>query len=588
MMSLLSNFVNYVTSPLYTLVSSPTWFFSAPGKIFGLSVPWRVGAFTGLSLTVIVSVVGLLQVYYPDLFGQEVMFVANDKPQYWALIAILVLAFSIVTGLATHFWLMDVPSRYPLIDNAWKRGVAELQVAGIELTEIPLFLICGIPDTAGATSLMQGSGLTLVIKPPENESQPLLWFTAEKDGDLAIFLFLCTCCQTSLMSAGRGLEKEKAVKGGRSDNAGARGTIEEAVQSEEYGGFHSIASSSEGRRPQASVMDLDTGSDFGGGKTEPIAAGRQQAARNTIDDDSESPSTIVSAPRIAAGVSRLSASSAKAAEEELQYVCRKLRIARQPFCPCNGVVSSVPFELLKSGGDGQGKNLGQATRTDLKHLTSELGLRTHAIAVVHGLDGDDDFRTFVKRMREFQSAADVDRRLGKGLNPWAEGSEGSVDLIEQVAHCSCDAFQRLIYKFFSSTQSLKKVDNGQLYRFLANIRGRVEVNLTGWLVEGFATHEDKDGQPTDAEGLPQFAGCYFVAAQPQTSDVEDEERLFAHVPGVFERLYELEGEIEWTRAASDRDTAYRFAANVFFLLTLAGILAIVVGLYGFLGKNSSS
>ena len=535
----LSNFVNHIR-PLYTVVSSPTWYFSAPGKILGLSVPWRVGAFTGLSLTVIVSVVSALQVYNPDLFGKALQFTTNDRLKYLGLIAPLVLAFSVLTGLSTQFWLMGFPRRFPLIDNAWKRGLAELQMEGIELTEVPLFLICGIADTAGATALMQASGLRLGIRPTKSESQPLLWFTADKDGELAIFLFLCTCCHTSSISSGRGLDKETIVKRAAS-NSGRRGTPSDNA-------------------PRGTI----------------------QENVHSVDFDDADPSGIVDAPRQTSDVSRPSTKSAKVALQELQYVCRKLRTTRQPFCACNGLVSTVHFQTLKADeGEGQGKNLGQATRMNLELLTRELGLRTHVLALVHGLDDDNDFRSYLQRMREFRNG-DIDRRLGKGLSTWAAVS---TDVLKEVAHSSCDAFERLIYKFFSSTQSLKKTDNGELYRFMANIRGPVEANLTDWLVEGFATHETKPGEPVDPDGLPQFAGCYFVAAQPQTFEVTDEERLCAHAPGVFERLYELKGEIEWTQAAADRDTAYGAAANILFLATLAGILTIVVGLFGFLGNS---
>ena len=527
----LSNFVNLIR-PVYAVVSSPTWYFSAPGKILGLSVPWRVGAFTGLSLTFIVSVVGGLQVYNEDLFGKALLFSTHANLQYLGLVAALLLAFSVVTGLSTQFWLMGFPRRFPLIDNAWNRGIAELQIAGIDLAHVPVFLVCGIADTDGATSLMQASGLRLGIRPTKSESRPLLWFTAEKDGEQAIFLFLCTCCQTSLITAERRLEIETTVKSTPADNA-RRDTIRE--------NFHSVG----------------------------------------FDDSNFQ--EAVDVPRQTPDVPRPSTKNAQVALKELQYVCRKLRTARQPFGACNGLVSTVHFQTLKADeSEGQGKNLGQATRSDLNLLTCELGLRTHVLALVHGLDEDPDFRSYFERMREFRFA-DVDRRLGKGISTWAEVS---TEVLKEVAHCSCDAFERLVYKFFSSTQSLKKADNCQLFRYMANIRGPVEANLTDWLVEGFATHENKDEQPVDPhpQELPQFAGCYFVAAERQTYEVNDEERLCAHAPGLFERLYDLKGEIEWTQAAADRDTSYTAAANLLFLMTLAGIVTIAVGLFVFWGK----
>ena len=452
----------------------------------------------------------------------------------------------------------------------------EFHANGIDIADYPLFLIEGMLDTSNANALMQASGLKLIIKPTESGSQPLLWYAAEKDGDLAIFLFLCSCCQTSLMSGGRGLEQEKAVAGNRGD-AAVYGSLVQA--DDEQPGFnnplHSIQPV-QNRGRQVSNQSLQSLGSDNYDEDSKSGKGRTAVGQQTIGDDEPRSHAPVSRP--VSSSLRLQKKASETAKAELGHVCHLLRNARQPYIPCNGLISTIPFEMLRVDGNGQqGKNLGEVTRSDLKVLTEELGLRVHVLALVHGLDADEDFRVFIKRMRDFQTAADVDRRLGKGLSAWAEGG---AEMIESVADCSCDAFQRLIYKFLSSTHSLRKVDNGQLFRFLAKIRGKVVGNLKEWLVEGFAPREENNGQPIDLIELPQFAGCYFVAAQPLPPEVNNEEPLFAHVPGVFERLFELEGEIEWSPAAAANDMAYRFWANAFFLLTLAAILTIVIGLFG--------
>lgn len=580
MMSLFANFLSYITSPIYSLISTPTWFFSAPGKIWGFSVPWRVAVFTGLLLSVLVGVLIFGQTH--QWFGDEQIFnITEDFGRTIALVAVLVIAFSVGVGFATHFWLMEVASRFPLIDEAWKTGIAELRANGIDITDVPLFLILGVPDTLGANAMMQASGLTLGVKPNDTGTKPLLWYTAERNGNLGIFLFLTSCCQTSLMSSGRGLISERGGKEAPA-NQFAGQTIQGGLQSYDFGAMQSmqLVNEDSGYSDSGVVPYNESAMHSMDGDFEPRQKGRpQQAAMRTIDDI---PSDTRSKPEQRSdNVQHLGQSQAKLANDQLQHVCRRLLTARQPYCPCNGVVATVPFQMLKADGEKQGKYLGEATHADLTTLTRELGLRAHAIAVVHGLESDDDFRVFIKRMRDFQSSADIERRLGKGISTWVDFNS---ETIESVTACACDAFQRLIYKFFSSTQSIKKVDNGQLYRFLAKIRGNVVGNLSGWLSNGFAPQdEDQDGRPRDLATLPQFAGCYFVAAQSQSPDSVDEDRLYAHVPGLFEKVFELESEIEWTGEAITRDNAYAYTANVFFLLTLVAIAIAVVGFFGIAG-----
>ena len=585
MINLLSNFLSYITAPLYTLISTPTWFFRAPGKFMGMSIPWRVAIFIGICLTIMISTLVVMQLW--GLFGAEHQFPAqNNAVTFTLLMLFLVVATSVVSGLATHFWLMDIPSRYPEIDRAWNEGVSELRSFGIELTDYPLFLVLGIVDQASCLALMKASKMTLGVQPKSDRSKPLYWFSAEKDGETSIFLFLSTCCQTSLLSGGRGMKEDVAEVKGPAKGGKPQGSPYETINSSDgdgdsavnsIGAMHSFGAGSD-IDPLSSAEEFD--SDMGGPRhsladfDDAPARGGGRSPMQTInsDDEDDRGAVAVAAPSTTRGIQSLNAKMADQAGEELRYVCRRLRAAREPFCPFNSAIVSVPFPMLKSAGDKQGSNLGKATRSDLTVLTTESGLRSHVISMIHGMENDDDFRVFINRMREFDSPAEVDRRIGKGLSAW---SVLNTETIMDVGSCACDAFQKLIYKYFSITNSLKKVNNGQLYRFLAKIRGPVGNNLNTWLVEGFAPSQDQDGRPTNATEWPQLAGCYFVAAQPTSIDDKSEEGLYAHVPGVFGRLNELEGEIEWTPATLRGDKAHRDIARSLSVVILIGILAVV-------------
>ena len=580
MLNRLSRVVSPVAAPLYPLVRYPAWIFSAPGTHFGFSVPSRVAMFAGLSLTVIVSILYELQKR-----GQiQGILPALNPTAFFCLAAVVILGVACASGLAVRHWLMNSSVRCPQIDLAWQQGLEEFLASEIELQEAPLFLFLGFPDFVSTTSFMQASGLKFDIQPVASGiTPPFLWFSGEKDGNRANYLFLNTCCQTSLMSGRRGLDQSSKGLTSNVDDA-PRGTLEDAVGSIDD-------------RPQMSIQtdrdpdneEIDPDESIGDRNThefeDEIEVGKESAfdippgaGWKTIDSDepSNTPQFLPSVSKTVYFVERLTDAETNRARTELRRVCHLIKTSRGLKCPINGVISTVPFQMLASEGDSQGRALGDATRDDLKIVMHELGMRAHIIALVHGLDVEEDFRVFVKRMREFQSASDVERRIGKGLGAWVEINR---ETVESLAICACDAFQRLIYKFFSSTQSLKRVDNGNLYRFLAKIRGKIEGNLKGWLGQAFAPQSDGQEDPADSDSTLQLAGCYFVAAQPPGEEANDEDRLFAHVPGVFERLAELEREIAWTKSEIEIDSVYRNLTNLIVLLTLASLIVVGISLF---------
>lgn len=466
--------------------------------------------------------------------------------------------------------------RFPDLDQAWKHGLAELRAKEIALADTPLFLILGLPNTASVHAMMRASRLNLGVKPTEDNFNPLLWFSAEKDGHTVIFLFLTACCQTSRLSSGYKLNCEPVQSDAPDDDSAALETIQNVNMASDFISIENLQpvdnpgaqSGGSGHSPSASQKPV------------PIPQMAESSSNDTAvkalgDLLKESGTTDFLV------VKRIFDEDVARIKERLKYVCHLLRVERQPRCAFNGIMATVPFNLLMVNGDEQGRVLGTATHEDLQIITNETGVCAHVIAMVHGLDADEDFRVFVKRMREFQSAADVHRRLGKGVNPWSMGSENDQELVKAAAHAACDAFQRTIYKFFSATQSLKKIDNGQLYRFLAKIRGKVRGNLVSWLVNALVSHDRGNWKEQNNNRLPQLAGCYFVAAQPASDDVSEKERFFAHVPGVFDRLmFDLPDKIEWTPEAVAKNRTYLVWANSLCVLFFA-LLILAVGLICF-------
>lgn len=441
----------------------------------------------------------------------------------------------VVLGVCYACWLRGVGSVDSSIRTAWNQGIAELRRNGIKISDRPLYLVLGISDVDGADALMQASGLRLGVRPPEGRQMPLLWYTAEDHEQNAIFLFLCTCCQTGLLSAIRfpkgnhpgGISDQLSRTLNTISDVTSSFGIQDETPSEEFDvlGFSDVANSGD------RVVDLNC-------------------------------------------------ATVRLAHDQLKYVSRLLRQARDPDYACEGVILTVPYALLREGCDSQCQVLGDLCRSDLAVLTRETGMRSHVISVVHGIERDRDFHVFVKRMREFQSSTDIDRRLGRGLPPW---SDGTTEVVASVAEGACETVQRLIDRYLSTTQTLKKIDNGQLYRFLSRIRGSFCVGLKSWLCRVFV-QSDRETQSHKANlTLPSLAGCYFLAAEPRTVGVPDDDRLFAHVPGVFSKLSELKEHVEWSASVLESDRRCDIAARIFFYGTLAVVAIWLLGLSGGIG-----
>lgn len=225
---------------------------------------------------------------------------------------------------------------------------------------------------------------------------------------------------------------------------------------------------------------------------------------------------------------------------------------------------------------GQATVLEDVTRSDSRQLTLDVGLRAHVTALVTGLEADDDFAVFVRRTAEMQELKGkspqsyLDTRFGKGLQSWVEPK---LERVEQLAQCACASFESQIYQCFRATLALSKTDNGQLYRFLARIGGKLAPSLQEWLVSGFATRGD--GEHVDRRDLPMFSGCYLVATAPGSADTGEDERLSAFVPGVFDKLFDTMGDIEWTDDSLNLNRRYLRASRFLFFLTAIGWAIII-------------
>ena len=107
---------------------------------------------------------------------------------HWILEILLLFAIPLLLYFAIQIWSRKLEGQFPDIDRAWIAGINALKDIGISLTDKPIFLIIGSPDTAMGRHLMNATQVTMLVQaiPRSDGVQvPLQWYVSEN----AIYLF---------------------------------------------------------------------------------------------------------------------------------------------------------------------------------------------------------------------------------------------------------------------------------------------------------------------------------------------------------------------------------------------------------------
>jgi len=537
-MNYLSRFIDIITLPIRAIFSAPMRLISAPKRLWGMSLPARVAILLEIFLVVGVIIVSVAVALTRGRADLGVYFSARSI----IVVVVLLIVIPFVVYKALQLWLEGDYSQFPDIDKAWKAGLPELEEHGIDLQNTPLFFIVGCRDDAQAKSLFNASRLSLRVKETPPGPQPIQWY-ANPDG---IFLVLGDTCQLSALS-------KKAVtlakdltsstpavpvspQGGGQDML--RGTIVPGAMEDPS---ESPAGEEMPAEPQVAGPDI-RGTMVVGGADDFTAGG------------SGGGSSSAAAPSAVIG---LSPAEAKDMSDRLEYICHLLRRARQPLCPCNGILTVLPFELIAKGA-GEGIQVQRAVKADLATFRKSLKLRCPVTALVAGMETQTGFRELVRRVGPDRAKV---QRFGKGFNIW---NPPIPEQIEAVAIHACGAFEDWAYTLFKEKDGLNKPGNTKLYALLCNVRSNLRNRLKSILVAAYAHDRDKDD--TEDEGL-LFSGCYFAA----TGETEDRQ---AFVKSVFDKLIDEEEQLDWTDEALDEDDRYQGLAR--FGMVLNTLLAVAL------------
>jgi hypothetical protein len=529
--------IDLITYPLRALLSAPSKLLSGSRRFWGLSLPARMAFLVAIFL--IICVVATLAIFYNT---QDRSFVkAKLTTSFIIAIAALVIVIPIVFYKALRLWLESDVSPFPDIDAAWKAGIAELERNGLNLSEIPLFLILGSAGERQEKSLFDASQLNLNLREIPQGPAALHWY-ANPSGIYVV----CTrtgCLSKTADAARESLEKEQsrpsplrprpaadALRGtivaGREEDAGDKG-----ASAEPPGAAQQPAS-----QPGSTIRGTMIIGAPGGG---PGAYESEEAA-----------------PRAEKRVVKLEQAAAAEQERRLEYLCRLIRRARQPLCPLNGVMTLLPFGLIERSVP-ESLEVQRAVKRDLSVVSRVLMVRCTATAVVVGLEEEGGFRELIRRVGRDRATG---QRFGKGFSP---GNPPTADRLEAFCAHACGAFEDWVYVLFREKGALSKPGNTKLYALLCKIRRTIQSRLANILVAGYGVDQDRPAES------PMFGGCYFAAA----GEAEDRQ---AFVKGAFDKLVEQQEELEWTDAAYRQDHGYHKLAQLALVVDTVSVLGLVV------------
>lgn len=501
----------------------------APMRFSRLSVPAMAAILSEILLLALVLLV-LFQMNANErgnLANPSTWFTSTTRGQ-WIGIILLLIIIPPVIYYVVRLWLEGDISRFPDIDYAWKRGLAEIERAGLDVTKAPIILVLGARDPQDAQSLTADprQGFRVRGAPEDTGSGVALQWYAGKRAVVLVATFVGQLCELAQLAdgnvdvhAGEDEEPNLLTESGRTMMVGdPRAATPRSVRPQP---------SREGTAMIEGTMFLPSGE---GSKTAFIAISQPG---------------VIGQPAV-----KINSDAAAEQQLRLRYLCRLLRRIRSPYCPINGLIALTPYQHLLR--DADAVSLETALRSDLDNVFHSLMLRCPTAVLVTRMDVERGFEELARRVGDERT---VKQRFGKGFDIWRPQTDENVHTAVRLA---CASFEDWCYKLFKEPGALDRAGNRDLFALVCRMRGKVQERLMHLLENCFSRTAGEDTRLL-------FAGCYFstLAGRP------------AFATAVVDKMIEQQEELEWTEGALRSDARCRLwsklviAAAVLFLIGVA-------------------
>lgn len=519
------------------LLTPFTMLANLPRTVAAMSLAARIAA-----LVAVFQIVVVLLAIVVLLVGEERQVLqAWWRPGKLAVLAVLLVLTPLLVYQAAKLWLERDASRFPDILAAWQGGLAELRRQGIELTDVPLFLLIGgTSDDEEQRFMAEVPGEFLVRAAPAGAAALHVY-----GGTDAVFICIGNACQLSDL-----------VRRGGEPRATAATTAASAPKPADVHGtvFLAEAVSAGGAAPAAAgaAPAAPASQEFDRSRTLDVA----ELTNRTIDIAAVTGQSGTVAAASRAGPSTV---DRETAAQRLQYLCELIRRERGGLAPYNGVLTALPWSLVQRS-PADALAVGRALGDDLSMLAKGMGMRAPVTVVVLGLEREQGFVELIRRM----PAGERKSRLGQRF---PIGVAASYDQLGTVASRACGMVEDLVTgRILRMAGVLAERDNAALVGLVSRLRGELAGRLAAILRRAFSPPEGDSTAVT-----PLLSGCYLAACGATAEQT-------GFVRGVVEKSLDAQGDLEWTSQAEAEDQAAGRLATILAIISGVVLLGVAIAL----------
>jgi hypothetical protein len=520
-----------------------------------------------LAVLAVLIYVGFLPVFDKIIPGQWFI-----RRAWLAILGlILYLMYWVIVWLWRETEAVDY-DEFPDQTRAWGEAMASLARAGVDVSDVPLFLVLGEPGH-GERTLFSGTSFAMLAAPsPIGEDAPLRVYGVRDGSDRPAVFVTCAGASTlgwharhlaSRPLAGFGAQNPAAPPGGVGATIGGW-----------VGNSMSMTSSTYGQPlggPEEVVRSL-VGNTMAGLNAQQI---RSMAA--AVDNPQAWQSLLRDRDLM------------KSLTARLRHLCRLIARDRSPRCPANGLLVVLPYTTLGDPDDSvygpqTAADTGVICRTDLAAVCETFRLHVPVFALISDLEKAPGSREFLKiwsseerlRMR-FGESVKLCPRFQVDSPPDKQAGQAAA-MLRSLADWICGPLlARCLFKGYaveaaSGVPTLAEVEshNARLFQFYDALRRR-KTAIAGILTDVLV---GPAGQPP----LPlRFGGLYLSATGQRT-----EERAFYRA--VLEKLIDNEDYVCWTdevfaEEASRRRQAWLYGGLALWIAVLDVLIIAALVFY---------
>jgi type IV secretory pathway VirB3-like protein len=470
------------------------------------------------------------------------------------------LMYAIVRVVLYLIYLLGIEDdvEFPDIDSAWNTALQDLQAQGLEIDNLPLFLVNGLTPQQEKNAFTAAADVQWRVTSPQagGTANPVLRVYGRDD---AIYVCCSGIGTTSLQLGKVATDPVGPPPGQRGNQAPAvPGNAARTRKAGDVPAARALPQSPSATR-QAGVPGGNTvipaelkpapaprppgiGGIFG-----TMAPGALRRAMQTVKSLNDAGGKGVGKKRL----SPLNSMESQLGVRRMQFLCRLILKARKPYIGINGMLQAVPFSWAAS--TQYAGSLVPSVKDDLITVHNTLQLQFPVVFAVTELDSISGLREFLKRA----DTIDEYLRLSRAGSSFAAGAELSEPNSQWIVDRAVSWFRDWVYTAFS--RELDSRENPRMFQMLCEISQRRE-GLVKLLTESLY------------RVLPstiRLHGVYFAATGERNTEQ-------GFVRGVIDKLPELQSAVAWSPEVLVGLQRSKLFAGVLYVLAVVMMLSAVL------------